>query len=188
MSALSASRSLILVPGDRLSAPELQSAALDGEVVALADAFVCVDAPLSALTRAAAVGIHLSDTRVMVSDRSAAWVWGWGPTPASITTSVSISARIPSPDRRRLHVREVVIDDDERVVLGGTAVTSPERTLLDLARHDPDDEIVALLAAAITALGLQLSDLERLLSRRRRLAFVHPARRRLLAALLMATS
>jgi len=174
---------LFFVVGDRLSEPELRAAALDGEVVALAGVFVAIDAPCSALTRATALGQHQWDTRVMISDHSAAWVWGWGPQPPAVSTCVSIVARIPSPERRRLHAREVVIDDDERLTLGGIGVTSPERTLLDLARHALNDSVIPLLSAGIAARGVVRSDLERLLHRRPSLSYVHPARRRLLAAL-----
>jgi len=176
-------RGAFFVAGDDLSESELRATVLDGEVVVLAGIFVPIDAPVSARTRAMALGAHLTDARVMISDLSAAWVWGWGAQPAVVTTCVSILARIPSPERRRLHSREVVIADDERLTMGGVGVTSPERTMLDLARHAPDDHVIALLAAAIRAEGFVESDLERLLRRRPSLSFVHGARRRLWAAL-----
>ncbi len=172
----------ILLPSARLSASELRSAALDGELVPVGEGFVPIDAPLTAYARAASLAPLLIDERVVVSDRSAAWVWGWGSAPGAVTTCVAITARIPSPDRRRLRAREVVIDDDERRMLGSVAVTTPLRTVLDLARHDLHDDVVALLAAGIVAHGFTPDGLESALARRRSLSFVRPARARLAAA------
>jgi hypothetical protein len=183
---MSHSRSLLtvlLAPGERLSEAELRAVVLDGEAISLGGVFVPIDIPVTALTRAAALCSPMLYSRIIISDSSAAWVWGWGPQPSRVTTCVSIAARIPSPERRRWHAREVVIDDDEHVTLGGVPVTSPERTLLDLARHAPDDSVVPLLAAGITARGLGKSDLVRILDRRPSVSYVVPARRRLLEAL-----
>ena len=174
---------IVLLPGTRLTATELRSAALDGELVPIGEGFLPIDTPETALTRAASLAPLLIDDRVVVADRSAAWVWGWGPAPAAVTTCVAITARIPSPDRRRLRAREVVIDDDERRLLGTVAVTTPMRTLLDLARHDPDPEVGRLLAAGIRHHSIDRAALEAELARRPSLSFVKPARIRLLAAL-----
>ncbi len=175
--------SIVLLPGPRLSASELRSAALDGEVIAVGEGFLPIDMPVTPLTRAASLAPLLIDDRVVVADRSAGWVWGWGPAPAAVTTCVAITARIPSPDRRRLRAREVVIDDDERRLLGPVAVTTPLRTLLDLARHDPDPAVGRLLSAGIRHHGIDRAALEAELARRPSLSFVKPARARLLAAL-----
>lgn len=173
----------VLLPDSPLSPIELRAAALDGEVIALGEAFLPIDAPVTAHARAASLAPLLLDARVVVADRSAAWVWGWGPAPAALTTCVAITARIPSPDRRRLRAREVVIDDDERCLLSTVPVTTALRTLIDLARHDADPGIVSLLAGGITAHGIPRGSIEAELDRRPSLSFVRPARTRLLAAL-----
>lgn len=174
---------LIFLPDRCVSAPELRAAALDGEVVALGEGFLPIDAPLTALARAVSLTPVMLDTRVIVADRSAAWVWGWGPMPATVMTCVAITARIPSPDRRRLRTREVVIDKDELRMLGDVPVTTPLRTLLDLARHDPDGHVIDLLAAGIRAHGLSRTEIDNTLDRRASLSYVRPARVRLFAAL-----
>jgi hypothetical protein len=181
------------VPGDRLSESELWSAVLDGELSAQCHVFLPLDVPLSARLRASMLGVQWQDRRVMVSDRSAAWVWGWAAAPSRVTTCVSITARIPSPDRRRLHAREVVISGDEVTDLSGVFVTSPGRTLLDIARHsadtgagadaDADADVAEILAAGVAAEKLSMVDIERLLGRRPRLSFARLARRRLIGAL-----
>lgn len=180
--------SSVLLPGIRLSEGELRSATLDGELVPVGEGFLPIDTPETPFTRAASLAPLLIDDRVVVADRSAAWVWGWGPAPVAVTTCVAITARIPSPDRRRLRAREVVIDDDDRRMLGPVAVTTPLRTLLDLARHDSDPAVGSLLAAGIRHHGIDRAALEAELGRRPSLSFVKPARARLIAALAEAES
>lgn len=165
-----------------LSPAELRAAALDGELVPLADGFAPLDLPVTASTRAAALAPGLHDPRVIVSDRSAAWVWGWQFRAARLSTSVSIDARIPSTERRRLGAREVVIDGDETVELGGLAVTDPVRTLVDLARHDADADVVELLARGLHEHRIPQAAIDSALARRPRLSFVRLARTRLAAA------
>jgi hypothetical protein len=173
----------LILPGPLVSASEWRCAVLDGELVALGDGFLPIDAPLTARERAASLAPALIDDRVVIADRSAAWVWGWAPTPPVVSTCVSIQARIPSPDRRRLRAREVVIEADELRMLGAVPVTAPLRTLLDLARHDHDAHIVSLLTAGLRAHGVTRAQLDAALARRPSLSFVRPARARLLAAL-----
>jgi hypothetical protein len=172
-------RSAVYVPNARLSSTELQSAVLDGELVALGEGFVPIDAPHTAHVRAASLSPLVIDARVIISDRSAAWVWGWATMPRAVTTCVSIVARIPSPDRRRLRAREVVIHDGEWVMLGEVAVTSPVRTLIDLARHDSGVDLAALLERGIRTHRVELPQLEAALTSRTNLSFVRMARRRL---------
>ncbi len=115
----------VYVADHRLSSSELQCAVLDGELVALGEGFLPIDAPETAHARAASLAPLVIDSRVIISDRSAAWVWGWGPMPRTVATCVSIAARIPSPDRRRLRAREVVIGDAEQIALGDVASLVP---------------------------------------------------------------
>jgi len=169
----------VYVADHRLSSSELQSAALDGELVPLGEGFLPIDAPSTAIARAMSLSPAVKGSRVIISDRSAAWVWGWLEMPSSISTCVSIAARIPSPDRRRLRAREVVIDDHERVVLGKMVVTSPVRTLVDLARHDSGADLATLLMRGIRAHNIEQQQLVAALSGRNNLSFVRAARQRL---------
>ena len=178
----------VILPGPVIAASELRAAALDGEVVALGEGFVPIDTPITARARAASLSPLLIDSRVVVADRSAAWVWGWGPAPNAVMTCVAITARIPSPDRSRLRTREVVIDNDEHRMLDIVRVTTPERTLLDLARHDSDPHVVDLLAAGIYEHGLTSEAIDLILARRPALSYVRLARSRLLTALDQAQS
>lgn len=183
---LSFGTSPVLVPNHGLSAPELRSAALDGDVLAIGEGFLPLDAPITATTRALSLAPAVRDARVIVADRSAAWVWGWAPMPTTISTCVAVSARIPSPDRRRLRTREVVISPGETVMLGSVRVTAPIRTVIDLARHDNGDDILALLSAGMLAHRLTMEVLESALAGRRSLSYVRSARERLTAAAALA--
>lgn len=173
----------VFIPNSRLSASELQSAARDGELVTLGEGFVSIDAPDTPFIRAASLSPVVLDSRVIIADRSAAWVWGWGAMPPTVSTCVSIAARIPSPDRRRLRAREVVIADDERVTLGDIAVTSPARTLVDLARHDAGHDLHDLLARGLRQSRIDRDHLFAMLSGRTNLSFVRAARRHIVAAM-----
>lgn len=115
-----------------LPSPELQAARLDGELLQLGPAWAPIDEVISTRHRAAAVHAGLLD-RLIVEQRSAAWVWGAAPSPPSHPQlCVAVGARV------RLHhllpVREVVIDADEVAEVGGARVTTPLRTVIDLVR------------------------------------------------------
>ncbi len=165
-----------------LSATELRCAMLDGELTALGDGFVPVDVPISAAERAASLVETITDGRVILADRTAAWVWGWCLEPGPLRTCVSIAARIPSTDRRRLGAREAVIDDDEERSLAGIRVTTPLRTLVDLVRHADGADTVELVATGMRVSSIPLGDALAALDRRPRLAHVRRARARLAEA------
>jgi hypothetical protein len=181
-------RSAVMLPGSIVSESELRAAALDGELVPLGDGFLPIDAPLTPFERAASLAPALLDRRVVVADRSAAWVWGWGPQPPAVTTCVSITARIPSPDRRRLRTREVVIENDELRSLGAVCVTAPLRTLVDLARHDRGRDVVGILAAGLLAHAVTAQQIDAELDRRPGLSFARPARALLRDALVLCSA
>ncbi len=165
-----------------LSATELRAAVLDGELIPLGDGFMPLDLPITVADRARTLAPTLRDLRVIVADRTAAWVWGWCREPGALSTCVSIAARIPSTDRRRLGTREAVIDAEEHRIVAGVHVTTPVRTLIDLARHSAEPSTVEILASGFARSGLTLLEVLAALDRRPRLSFVRPARERLIAA------
>ncbi|GAA1726517.1 hypothetical protein [Microcella frigidaquae] len=165
-----------------LSTVELRSAVLDGELVPLGEGFAPLDLPVTATDRARTLAATIADSRVIVADRTAAWVWGWCSAPGRLRTCVSIAARIPSTQRRRLGAREAVIDDDEHRLLADVRVTTPLRTLVDLARHGTEPETVDLLAQGLRESGISLAAALAALDRRARLSFVRAARQRLTEA------
>jgi hypothetical protein len=159
---------LASVLSDRdLPAAELRAAALDGELFAIDGCWVPIDEPDRASQRAGSLAAQLPD-RVIVEQRSAAWVWGLldaPPRPHELCTAIGARVRTgegwPAP-------REVVIDGDETVVLGGIRVTTPLRTLVDIARFSAEfDEELAL---RLLVLGdIQADEVIRAIGERRNL-------------------
>jgi hypothetical protein len=170
---------------DLLSPAELGAVVLDGELYRLGDDVAPIDLPVTTESRARTLRRTILDRRVIVSDRCAAWVWGWVLRPPPLSTSVSISARVPSPDRRRLRAREVVIDPDETVEVAGLVVTTPLRTLVDLARHDTAPDAIDVVARGMLEHRIRPEELAQALDRRTRLSYVRRARALAAAAALL---
>lgn len=164
-----------------LPSAELRAAELDGELGRVGDCYAVTDAPMSAVARASSLALRVP-LRAIVIDRCAAWVWGWTPEPSPLRICVSKGARIGSEARRAGRIREAAIDPDEIHRIGGISLTSPERTLVDLARFDERDDIVALLAAGIEVAGMTSEVIRGALDRRPASAGRRRARERLAEA------
>ena len=164
-----------------LSDAELRAAALDGEIVSLGDAYLPIDAPALPGDRARSLAALRADPRLFAERRSAAWVHGWCAEPAAASVAVNVAARVPSGVRRRTGARELVIDDGELVFCGGVRVTSPLRTLLDLAREHDDDVSLDALTAIVAASSIPVATILASLTAARGAPYVTRARRRLLA-------
>lgn len=165
----------VLSPVD-LPAAELSAARLDGDLFTIGGCFAPVDLPEQAVGRAQSLAQHLSG-RVIVELFSAAWVLGvidTGPTAPQFCSAAD--ARAKPATLRRLSVREVVIEVDEIVLLGGVRVTSPLRTACDLVRSSAEfGASVQLTVLRLLALGsATVDDCIALLERRRNL----PGKRR----------
>lgn len=140
---------------------ELHAIRLDGQLVMVDDGFAPIDQPPSPAQRAAAIALYCHE-RLIAEQRSAAWVWGASADPPRRhELCASIGARARSSVPGRLAVREVVISDDELVHLGGIRVTSPVRTVMDLARfQEPFDAQLVRALLAVTHLSLQACEAE----------------------------
>lgn len=175
-------RRLPLVLDDRfLPAAELRAAALDGELGALGDGYLVTDCPATVVERAASLHRQVP-ARTILIERAAAWVWGWTTEPSPVRVCVAVNARVGSSARRAGRIREAAIDADEIRAVGGIAVTSPERTLIDLARFDERADIVPLLAAGLAVAGMTEEVVQGALDRRPASAGRRRARERLAAA------
>jgi hypothetical protein len=127
-----------------LPLPELQAARLDGEVFALDECFCPIDEVEQQRHRAASLALLLPK-RLIAEQHSAAWVYGAVPfAPQRHEICADTTARQRPTSLARFAVREVVIDATDIVELAGLRVTTPLRTVLDLARFSAqftDDEI-----------------------------------------------
>ena len=114
---------------------ELGAARLDGELFSIDGCFAPVDLVENAIFRAGSI-TALAGTRLIAEQHTAAWIWGARLTPPAPHQFCSMSgARARSSDLLRAVVREVTIDDDEIIAVGDQRVTSPLRTVTDLARY-----------------------------------------------------
>ena len=113
---------------------ELHAARLDGELYAIDSCFCPIDEPELPMVRAASI-VYQWPERIIAEQRSAAWVYGaLAFPPARHELCADLSARARPTNARNALIREVVIDASEIVRIGELDVTSPLRTVLDLAR------------------------------------------------------
>ncbi|MBM7410988.1 hypothetical protein JOE38_000811 [Clavibacter michiganensis] len=117
---------------------ELCSARLDGEVYEVDACYSPVDELASPWLRAAALATQVP-SRLIAERSTAAWVHGAVRTPPRTHEyCVDSVARCHPPALRNVRIREVVLDDRDTVVLAGLRVTTPLRTLCDIARTVAD--------------------------------------------------
>ncbi|MBP2458525.1 hypothetical protein ABID70_001086 [Clavibacter michiganensis] len=117
---------------------ELCSARLDGEVYEVDACYSPVDELASPWLRAAALAAQVP-SRLIAERSTAAWVHGAVRTPPRTHEyCVDSVARCHPPALRNVRIREVVLDERDTVVLAGLRVTTPLRTLCDIARTVAD--------------------------------------------------
>ncbi|MCU1523604.1 MAG: hypothetical protein JWO18_498 [Microbacteriaceae bacterium] len=113
---------------------ELHAARLDGEVYAVDDCFSPVDEIDRRDLRARSLSA-LFAPRLIAEQRTAAWVLGvLARPPAQHQFCADIAARVRPTGVARITVREVVIDESDLFECAGLTVTTPLRTVVDLAR------------------------------------------------------
>ena len=134
---------------ERLSSAELSAACLDGHLVELGDAYIPADAVETRWLRAGSLRGILGDT-LAATHLSAAWVHGALPAPPRRhTVQRAVTRRLHQVIGRRVIYRDLQVDVDDLLSIGGCWVTTPERTLADLARTpDVEHEHAAVLLAA----------------------------------------
>lgn len=147
-----------------LSPAELRAARLDGEVYDLAGAF-CLIGELEAPAHRARAVLAGRSTRLIVELRTAAWVWGVGSLPARPEFAVTPDARARLGPGEQASVREIVHGADDVIDFDGSRVTSPLRTIIDLARH-PDLFDPVLVRDLVAMAGATLSEALEILAQR----------------------
>lgn len=139
------SKLVSILTTDDLPLTELHALRLDGELFAVDEAFSPIDQPESIEQRARALAALCSE-RLIVEQRSAAWVWGASDSPPPrVELCASIGARARISDSGRIALREVVIAADEVVTIAGVQVTTPLRTAVDLLRFQPSFDSALVL-------------------------------------------
>ncbi|WP_203579448.1 hypothetical protein [Microbacterium hibisci] len=130
--------------GDRLSRAELTAACLDGDLVALDDAYMPADAIETPALRAGSLAPIVGET-LAATHLSAAWVHGALPAPpARHTVQRAVPRRLSVVPDRRLVYRDLEVGQADLQRVGGVLVTTPARTLADLARVGDADHTTAL--------------------------------------------
>jgi hypothetical protein len=116
-----------------LSQPELSAARIDGHVVEVGDAYVPADLVESADVRASAVAT-LVQPGAAASGPTAAWIHGAGDTPPAVHhVRRCVERRLRPVTSARLVFHDTVIPASDVQVIGGIPVSTPVRTMLDLA-------------------------------------------------------
>ncbi|MCP2636910.1 hypothetical protein K0817_010110 [Microbacterium sp. HD4P20] len=139
--------------GDRLSSAELSAACLDGDLVDLGDAYIPADAVETTALRAGSLARRLGDS-LAATHLTAAWIHGALPLPPSRhTVQRAVTRRLHRTPDRRLVYRDLAVPASDLHIIGGIRVTTPVRTLIDLARIDDERH-----ARAATLLGRTLPD------------------------------
>lgn len=132
-----------------LSPIELQAARLDGEVYDLAGAY-CLVGELEAPRHRARAVLAGRSPRLIAELGTAAWIWGAIGTLDQLEFAVTPDARARLGPDHRATVREIVYESGDLTALDGCQVTTPLRTIIDLARDDRSfDPTIADRLAAI---------------------------------------
>lgn len=129
----------------QLSVAEFAAARLDGEVFAFEDGFCSVDEPDTAGLRAEVLASIPALDEAVVAELSAAWLHGAVLlAPREHTGYVSSAKR--SAVTSRLRIRQMVLRADDTERSGRLRVTTPTRTVADLARRSGSEAAPALAA------------------------------------------
>lgn len=129
---------------ERLSLAELSAARLDGHLIEVDAAYMPADTIETASARAEALRPLLRDL-MAATHVSAAWVHGAiTAAPARHTVQRAVPHRIHGVVHRRLHYRDTCLPEQDLQRLGGVLVTTPARTVADLARVGDADHRAAL--------------------------------------------
>jgi hypothetical protein len=139
-----------------LTAAELQAARLDGEVYELAGAYCLVGEVEEPRHRARAV-LGGRSPRLIAELSTAAWIWGAAPEPLRLEFAVTPDARARFAPAHHIAVREIVYDEGDLVSLDGYRVTTPLRTMIDLARREGEFDRATVQRLAITS-GVRVED------------------------------
>jgi hypothetical protein len=131
-------------PGAQLSTAELSAACLDGHLVELGEGYVPADTVETASLRAASL-FSVAGTDLAAILESAAWIHGALDDPPARHRLQRVSARrLHEPIGRRFVYRDPQLPASDLLRVGDVAVTTPARTVADLARSGTESARHAL--------------------------------------------
>lgn len=136
---------------ERLSPAELSAACLDGHLVELGEGYIPADAVETTWLRAGSLRGILGDA-LAATHLTAAWVHGaLAEPPARHTVQRAVQRRLHHVMGSRIVYRDPAVHHDDLESIAGCLVTTPERTLADLARvvDEPHTRAARLLAAEL---------------------------------------
>ncbi|MBZ4486370.1 type IV toxin-antitoxin system AbiEi family antitoxin [Microbacterium sp. cx-55] len=134
----------VYFPGERLSSAELSAACLDGHLVELGEGYVPADTVETSWLRAASLRA-IAGTELAAILTSAAWVHGaLAEPPARHRLQRASPQRIHEPIGRRFVYRDPQLPAGDIVRIAEVAVTTPARTVADLARSATPTDLAAL--------------------------------------------
>lgn len=138
--------SFLYFPGEQLSYAELSAARLEGMLVELGEGYIPADAVETAALRAASLAPVLRRDAA-ATHQSAAWIHGVLPAPPGRHTIQRVAdQRTRQRIDRRYVYRDPQLPSSDIQMMGGVAVTTPSRTVSDLARlpyPEGDDALAA---------------------------------------------
>lgn len=159
----------LYVPGERLSQSELSAARIDGHVVEVGDAYVPADLIEGPDVRASTIAT-LVRPGTAASGPTAAWIHGAGDAPPAVHhVRRCVERRIRAVTSSRLVFHDTVVPSSDLQQIGGVLVSTPMRTMLDLAttlHRDPRvltwmDRLAIVFPEAPEAAGDALRDMSR---------------------------
>jgi hypothetical protein len=148
-----------------LPAAELAAARLDGDLFAVDEGWVCADEPDRAELRATAVAALLPESassgRLIMIGLTAAWLHGATDTPPwrhEVCARIGERASVRLP--RRFLLRELALTEADECLVGGLRVTTPTRTVFDLARRPaPGDRELFAIDSLVRAFAIRPGNL-----------------------------
>ena len=171
---------------DDLPEAELNAAVLDGELYRIEECFSAIDEIENPVHRARALAVQYSD-RLIAEQFTAAWIFGaLERAPRAHQFCTMIDSRVRLSRLQPITVREVVISSSEIVTSAGLSLTTPLRTILDIARFSPRFDLQEQkVVVNLLKLGdISVSECARALAVRRNLPQKRQALRRIAEAAL----
>lgn len=130
--------------GARLSSAELTAACLDGHLVALGAGYVPADLAESSWLRGASLEDVLGHT-LAAARLTAAWVHGVvDAPPARPCVQRAVPQRLHRASSRGVCYHDAALAPEDVLTRGGVAVTTPARTIAELARFEGEGHPEAL--------------------------------------------